>query len=274
MRGVAITSQVTDADPAGCYAGGMDSFARTLKDWRKTRRMSQLDLALTAEVSSRHISFLETGRARPSRAMIARLGDALQMPLAPRNAMLLQAGFAPLYPSRAWEDTAMAPVRAAVDHTLQRHAPYLGTAIDRLWRILQMNAPAARLFGGLGLTTGDSLLEAMTGPHLPQVIVNWPDVAHDAAQRLRLESLAQGGVSELDRAADHLGRVQGQSAQGQGPFMPITFKLGELCLSLFATIAQFGTATDLTLHDLRIELYFPADAATRNLLDFASDDSG
>lgn len=252
----------------------MDSFARTLKDWRKTRRMSQLDLALTAEVSSRHISFLETGRARPSRAMIARLGDALQMPLAPRNAMLLQAGFAPLYQAHAWEDATMAPVRAAVDHTLQRHAPYPGIAIDRVWRILQMNAPAARLFGGLGLATGDSLLEAMTGAHLPQVIANWPDVAHHAAQRLRLESVAQGGVPELDRAADRLGRVQGQSGAVQGPFMPITFGLGDISLSLFATIAQFGTATDLALHDLRIELYFPADGATRNLLESSPDDSG
>ncbi|WP_026352527.1 helix-turn-helix domain-containing protein [Yoonia vestfoldensis] len=252
----------------------MDSFARTLKNWRQTRRMSQLDLALTAEVSSRHISFLETGRARPSRAMIARLGDALQMPLAPRNTMLLQAGFAPLYPARPWDDAAMAPVRTAVAHTLQRHAPFPGIAIDQLWRIVQMNAPAARLFGGLGLVTGDSLLDAMTGAHLPQAIANWPDVAHHAAQRLRLESLAQGGVPELDRAAACLGRVQGQSAEVQEPFVPMKIMLGDLCLSLFATIAQFGTAADLTLHDLRIELYFPADDATRKLLESPPDDSG
>ena len=111
----------------------MTAFPQTLKTWRTTRRYSQLDLALEADVSARHISFLETGRARPSREMVARLGDALQLPLDARNRMLTSAGFAATYPGRDWQSADMAPIRQAVARTLENHMPYPGIAVDRLW---------------------------------------------------------------------------------------------------------------------------------------------
>lgn len=241
----------------------MTTFPQTLKTWRKTKRFSQLELAVEADVSSRHISFLETGRARPSREMIGRLGDAMQLPLTARNQMLTHAGFAARYPGRTWDHEEMAPIRAAVDYTLTRHAPYPAVAMDRLWTVVQMNEPAQALFGQFGVAQGDSLLALMLSDALPAAIENWPQVAHQTAQRLRTESAAQGGVNELDRAADQLGQVPLQDQGAPLPVVPAVLRAGPLRLSLFSTIAQFGTPEDLTLDDLKIELFFPADEATK-----------
>ncbi|WP_417514228.1 helix-turn-helix domain-containing protein [Minwuia sp.] len=244
----------------------MNAFPQTLKAWRKARRFSQLELAMEADVSTRHLSFLETGRARPSPDMIGRLGDALQLPLAARNEMLTVAGFAAQYPAREWDAQAMAPVRAAVEHTLTAHSPYPAVAFDRLWRMVRMNRPAERLFGPLQIGEGDSLLDLLISDALPPLIENWPEVARHAARRLRTESAAQGGVPELDRVADVLARVPGAGQDDFGPVVPTIYRAGPLRLSLFATIAQFGTPEDLTLDDLKIEMYFPADEETEQAL--------
>ncbi len=244
----------------------MTDFPATLKSWRKTRRMSQLDLALEAEVSSRHISFLETGRAQPSRDMIRRLGDALQMPLTARNQMLTYAGFAARYPARRWDAQDMAPIVRAVDHTLERHAPFPGLAVDDLWTVVRMNDPARMLFAELGVGEGDSLLEVMVSEVMPPLIENWPEVAYHTALRLRTESAAQGGVRVLDEAADALGQAAGTQAQSAGPVVPTIYRMGGQRLALFSTIAQFGTPEDLTLNELRIELFFPADDETDQVL--------
>lgn len=245
----------------------MTDFPQALKAWRKARRFSQLELAFEANVSARHIAFLETGRAGPSPAMIGRLGDALQIPLAARNQMLTLAGFAARYPGRQWDADEMAPIRAAVEHTLERHAPYPAIAVDRLWSVVRMNRPAHTLFGALGIVEGGSLLDLMTSDDLPPLIENWPEVAHHAAQRLRTESAAQGGVSRLDRVADKLSAASGPSDQKHiGPVVPTIYRAGGMRLSLFAIIAQFGTPEDLALDDLKIELFFPADAETERAL--------
>jgi len=240
----------------------MSDFPQTLKTWRKARRFSQLDLAVEANVSSRHISFLETGRANPSPQMISRLGDALQLPLAARNQMLTNAGFAVRYAARSLDAVEMAPIRAAMEHTLTRHAPWPAIAIDRLWKIVRMNHPAEILFGQMQVSEGDSLLELMMSDLPPQVIENWPETAHHAVQRLRTESAAQGGVAELDHAVEYLSSVPEPDKKRLGPVVPTIYNSGPIRLSLFATIAQFGTPEDLTLDDLRIELYFPADDET------------
>ena len=237
----------------------MSDFPGTLRTWRKARRLSQLDLAGEADVSARHISFLESGRSQPSREMIGRLSDALTLPLDARNQLLTHAGFAARYPSRAWDDADMAPIRSAVEHTLRAHAPYPAVAVDRLWTVIDMNQPAVMLFGTLGLVPGGSLLDLMLSPDAPAMIENWPDVAHHACQRLRTESAAQGGVPALDRVADHLGAVQGRKQGPTGPVIPTVFNTGGMRLSIFATIAQFGTPEDVALDDLKVELYFPAD---------------
>ncbi|WP_299281032.1 helix-turn-helix transcriptional regulator [uncultured Tateyamaria sp.] len=245
----------------------MSQFPGTLRTWRKARRFSQLDLAGEADVSARHISFLESGRARPSPQMIARLSDALTLPLDARNQMLTHAGFAARYPARAWDSDDMGPIRAAVSHMLAAHAPYPALAVDRLWRVIEMNAGARAMYGMLGVGQGDSLLDLMCSDHLPGHIENWAQVAHHACQRLRTESAAQGGVPELDRAADHLGRVPRRADQPMMPVVPTTLRAGPLRLSIFATIAQFGTPDDVALDDLKVELYFPADAETKAALE-------
>lgn len=244
----------------------MDQFPQTLKIWRKARRFSQLDLAVEADVSSRHISFLETGRAKPSRDMIARLGDAMDLPLATRNQMLTHAGFAVQYPERQWDAEDMAPIRSALDHTLTQHAPYPAFAVNRLWKVVRLNQPAKRLFRMVGVVEGSSLLDLVASGALSEFVENWPEVAHHSAQRLRTESAALGGVGELDWAANVLSDVPHQSQDHTSPVVPTIYKAGDLRLSLFSTIAQFGTPVDLTLEDLKIELFFPADEQTKQLL--------
>lgn len=237
----------------------MNQFPEALKDWRARRRFSQLELAVQADVSARHIAFLETGRARPSAAMIGRLADALQVPMHERNQLLTLAGFAARYPGRQWNDPEMAPVRGAVERTLTQHAPYPAIAVDRLWTVMLMNGPARMLFGEVGLAEGGSLLDLMVSDRLPPMIENWPDVAHHAAQRLRIESASLGGVAQLDRAAEKLAAVPGATTVRTGPVVPTIYRSGTMRLSLFALIAQFGTPEDLLLEDMKIELFFPSD---------------
>jgi len=245
----------------------MNAFCKTLKTWRVTRRFSQLQLALEADISARHLSFLETGRARPSRDMVQRLGEALNLPLDARNQMLTHAGFAVRYSGRNWEDGEMAPIRKAVTRFMAQHMPYPALALDRLWTIKEANPTALALFGALGVKTGDSLLELVTSDALPPLVDNWPDVAHHTAQRLRTESLAQGGIAVLDRAADILSRAPKPKGSATGPVVPTLLKLNDLRLSMFATLSQFGTPEDVTLDDLKIEHYFPLDAATEAIFD-------
>ena len=244
----------------------MTQFAEDLRTWRKARRFSQLDLACEAEVSSRHISFLETGRARPSPEMIARLGEALNLPLDAQNQMLVRAGFAPRYAKRQWDAAEMAPIRAALDFTLANHEPYPALAVDRLWTVLKLNRSAARLFSLVGLVEGASMLDLVSSGALEPFLENWPEVAHHAARRLRTESAAQGGIAELDAAASRLAEAPPMKSGPIGPVTPAIYKAGEARLSLFSTIAQFGAPEDLTLDDMRIELFFPADDATADLL--------
>jgi len=237
----------------------MTQFPDLLRYWRQTRRLSQLDLALEANVSARHISFLETGRARPSREMIVQLGEALIVPLPARNQMLAAMGFAPRYAARDWDEAAMAPIRHAIDHMLDRHAPYPGIAIDRLWTVTRMNVPAQKMFGMLGVTEGKSMLDLLRDPVLPQMVENWPEVAHHSMLRLRTESAAQGGVPELDKAAKILAE-HAQAGTDIGPTVPTIFRFGDQRFAMFGTIAQFGSPEDTTLDALKIELFFPSDA--------------
>ncbi|MFK7885496.1 MAG: helix-turn-helix domain-containing protein [Gammaproteobacteria bacterium] len=244
----------------------MTQFSETLRTWRATRKLSQLELAVEAEVSARHISFLETGRSRPSREMIARLGEALRLPLSARNQMLGHAGFAARYSSSGWDAESMAPIRAALDHTLAGHAPYPAIAADHEWTIVKMNPPASALLGIMGLHEGTSLIDLVLRDELEPFVENWPQVAHHSALRLRTESAAQGGVARLDEAAAKLSEVPYEGDEPLSPVIPTVFVAGGQRLALFSTIAQFGTPVDMTLDDLKIELFFPADTATRQLL--------
>jgi transcriptional regulator with XRE-family HTH domain len=249
----------------------MQSFAHALKHWRHTRRLSQLDLALEADVSARHLAFLETGRAQPSRAMLLHLAEVLALPRADRNNLLQLAGFAPVYPALPLDDAAMAAVRTAMDWMMSRHAPYPAVIMDRLWRLVALNAPASVMFAGIGLAQGDSLLDAIRDPQgARNAIENWAEVGHHTMIRLRTESAAAGGIAELDAAALHLAQdpaVAGWQAPSQLPaIVPTIYVAHGLRLSLLSTYATFGSAEEVALRDIKIELMFPADDTTRESL--------
>lgn len=245
----------------------MSDFGPSLRAWRQTRRLSQLDLALEAEVSARHVSFLETGRAQPSRDMIARLGSALHLPLSAQNTLLMNAGFAARFASRDWDHADMAPIRQAIDHVMDRHAPFPAIVLDLVWNIVQMNGPAQTLYGMLGLKPGDSVLSLLLSDDLPKVVENWAEVAHHTALRLRTESAAQGGIEALDHAAATLAAVPRPTHASTGTVVPMILRTAQFRLSLFGTIAQFGTPEDATLDALKIELFFPADAQSKTVLE-------
>ena len=240
----------------------MNEFARTLKKWRKIRRFSQLDLATEAGISARHLSFLETNRAHPSRSMVLRLSETLQLPLDARNQILNHAGFAAQYGERRWVDDELVPVRQAINRMLQNHMPYPGLALDRFWNITEANQTALTLFGRFGVGIGDNLVDLMMSETVSQVIENWPEVAKSAAARLRIESSAQGGIDRFEKAAAHLAKAASGAPRPTSPVIPTEIKLDTGRLSMFATIAQIGTPEDVVLDDMKVELYFPTNDET------------
>ncbi len=243
----------------------MQTFPDALRHWRNLRRFSQLDLANEAGISSRHLSFLETGRARPSREMVVRLGETLEVPLEARNEMLTAAGFASRYRSADWTAEEMDPVRAAIEKTLANHMPMPGLAVDRLWTIRIANPAALALYSPFGIGVGDSLLGLMVSDTLPSLVENWPEVAHNAAKRLRTESAAEGGIPEFGPVIAHLEKAPKPIEAARTPVIPTVLVQSDQRLSLFATIAQFGTPEDVALGSLKIELYFPMDVETEQV---------
>lgn len=246
------------------------AFGEHLRDWRRRRGMSQLRLALEADVSARHIAFLETGKANPTRGMVIRLSEALEVPRAERNVLLEAAGLAGVYALRTLAAEDMASIRAALEWTLQRHDPYPAIAFDRHWVLVSLNRAATGMLSAVGLAIGDSMLDALLDPsRLRSSIDNWPEVAAHMRARLRTESRHLGGDPVLDRAADLLMReVDPKHAMaGALPAVITTrYLAGGALLSFFSTIAQFGSAQDIALADLKIELLFPADEATRRTI--------
>ncbi|THV25107.1 helix-turn-helix transcriptional regulator [Peteryoungia ipomoeae] len=245
-------------------------FAQELKDWRGRRRMSQLQLALAAEVSARHVAFLETGRARPSRGMVLKLGEALDMPLAARNLMLDAAGFSGQFSAKPLDSDAMAPVRAAIRHMIDGHAPFPALVFDRHWVVIDANRPAEALLSLLGLERGDSLLQVLTKPGRgAELVENWAELAGHLVGRLRLESAHVGGDPVLELASVRLAEdpaLDGYQPRSEAPpVLPIRLRMGGGVYALFSTITQFGTASDIALSDIKIEMFFPADADAESL---------
>jgi len=243
------------------------TFGDKLRWWRSQRRVSQLELALSAGVSARHVSFLETGRSSPSRGMVLRLCEELRIPRAARNELLTAAGLAAAYLERPRSDEELAPLRAAVTWMLDRHVPYPAFAFDRTWCLVEMNSVAERLFGALGIVVGDSLALALaTSAAVRSALENRAEIVEHAIHRLRVES-AHFGDSRLEAAiAALLDSREGPTRPAHATLpavVPARYRLGATRLSLFSTIAQFGSAEDVALSELRVELMFPADEASR-----------
>lgn len=242
-------------------------FGAALKEWRARRRLSQLDLGLAANVSARHIAFLETGRSRPSRTMAMQLGEALEMPRAERNRLLEAAGFRAAWSARPLDGDDMAPVRRAIGRMIASHDPWPALVLDRHWNLLDANRAGQSVFAVLGVAPGGSLLDAFVhGDHARAMIENWAEVAHHMLQRLRTESAHLGGDAVLDAAAARLSAdpalARFSPPDRMPALIPVRYRLGDARFSVFSTIAQFGTAEDLALADMKIELLFPADEAT------------
>jgi len=244
------------------------TFGSTLKSWRERRRMSQMELALTAHVSARHIAFLEKGRAQPSKAMVLRLCCHLDVPLADRNSWLLAAGYAGYYKVRPLDSAAMKPIRAAIEHMLPTHDPYPGFELDRHWCIRQANASATRLLGAIGVSIGTSLLEALADrERMAATFENADEVRAHFARRLKTESIHYCGDPILERAA----QVMAEGLDLEAPTLPSATIAAQLkapggLLSFLTVLAHFGSTEDIAVAGLKIELMFPADDATTRWL--------
>jgi len=254
---------------------GTPSFATKLKWWRSHRGLSQLALAERAEVSQRHLSFLERGRASPSREMVERLAVALDIPLRQQNALLLAAGLAPRWPERDLSVPDLAEVAQAIDYILGQQEPYPAVVVDRRWNLLKPNNGAVRLVeflvGPIAPGTPVNLADALVAPGvLRPHLVNWRQVVRHFIRTVEADAAADG----LDATADLLARLvryagvrdamrEGSAAQPAGPVLPMEFAKDGTTLRMFTTIATLGTPQDVTLQELRIECFFPMDEATR-----------
>lgn len=247
----------------------MASFPEQLKQQRRERRMSQLDLSLEAEVSGRHIAFLETGRSKPSRDMVLRLAEALQTPLSERNAMLLSAGFAPEFAERGLDDEALAPAREAMSRLLQSQEPYPALVLDHRWRIIEANRAASLLFQQVLARPDRSLLAFVNEtPGYRETIENWTEIAPAMLRRLKLDRRWASADAAFDRElAVFEALVRETCGEAEAPlkdalFVSPVLRVGEARLSLFSTIAYFGAPRDVAISELQIELFFPLDEAT------------
>ena len=253
-----------------------DMFGPMLRSWRRRRGASQLSLALQSGVSQRHVSFLESGRARPSREMVVQLSTALDVPLRQRNEMLLAAGFAPAYRESNLAAPELAPVRRAIDFMLRQQEPYPAVVIDRLWNLLQANEAANAftlfLFEGMPPAPppgkGPNLLRWILDPSaLRSKISNWEEVARYLVSTTYAEILAAGGepralafIEEIMAYPDVPASFRKlRFEERPAPMLTVDYLVSGKALSVFTTIATLGTPQDITLQEVRVESFFPAD---------------
>jgi transcriptional regulator with XRE-family HTH domain len=248
-----------------------------LREWRQRRRMSQLDLAVDAEISARHLSFIETGRSAPSRDMLLHLTERLEVPLRDRNIILVAGGFAPLFQERSLQASALQPARKAVDLVLAGHEPYPALAVDRHWTLVTANQALTRLLDGVPadlLKPPVNVLRVSLHPHgLAPRIVNLAQWRAHLFARLRrqIEVTADATlITLLDelRAYPVQGRrtMSPQADEYASVVVPLQLTVGDVTLALFSTTTVFGTPVDVTVSELAIESFFPADGATAERL--------
>jgi transcriptional regulator with XRE-family HTH domain len=248
------------------------NFAEALRERRTRRQLSQLDLAVRAQTTQRHVSFMESGRSAPGRAMVVRLAESLDLPLRERNDLLLAAGYAPAYPRTALDDPALAPVRAALDHILTGHLPYPAVIVDRHGGLVAANAALGLLTEGVAaelLGPGANVYRLALHPEgMAARIGNLGEWSRHILERIRYElqrnpdDRLAGLLAELDAyapdqvlPADHLGFA-----------VPLRLRTTRGELRLMTTVTTFATALDVTIAELKLEAFLPADAATAAIL--------
>lgn len=256
-------------------------FGALIRDWRQRRRLSQLDLALEAEISQKHLSFVESGRSQPSRDMVLLLAEHLGVPLRERNALLLAAGYAPVYLERALEDPSLQAAKAAIDLVLKGHQPYPALAVDRHWTLLAANAAVAPLLAPVAdaalLRPPVNVLRLSLHPGgLAPAIANLAEWRMHLLARLRQQIRATADPVLAELLAELAGypapAQNGRKGHAPDPdaepaiVVPLQLRLGGTVLSLISTTTVFGTPVDITLSELALETFFPADDATGETL--------
>jgi transcriptional regulator with XRE-family HTH domain len=270
--------------PAPAYNDARPPIAHLLKGWRTTRKISQLELSLTAGISQRQLSFIESGRARPSRDTVLHLAEALEVPLRERNTLLQAAGFSAVYPIRNLDDPSLSAVRDALNLLLERHEPNPALLVDRQTNFLSANRAARCVFGRYG--DFESMLRKCCGNGLPNLlrlsfhpdglrphILNWTEVAPIMLMHARQEAVASGNEALLKLLDEVLGypgvadacHTLQRSAKTQ-PTLTLDLAWGAGRLRLFSMFSSFGWPQDLLTDELRIESFFPADAESARLL--------
>jgi transcriptional regulator with XRE-family HTH domain len=254
------------------------SFASSLRWWRRHRGLSQLDLAGRTEISQRHLSFMELGRASPSRDMVMRLAVALDVPLRQHNALLISAGFAPVWRQTDLAAPELGQIRSALDYMLAQQEPFPAVAVDRHWNLLRSNSGAVRLVeflvGPLAPDTPINLADALVSPGvLRPYLLNWADVVRYFIRSVEADAAADG-TPETAALHERLLAYEGVRAAVNAaptelaitPVLPMHFRKGNISLRLFTTIATLGTPQDITLQELRVECFFPMDDETAGIL--------
>ena len=251
------------------------NFGEQLRDWRRRRRMSQLDLAAEAELSTRHLSFVETGRSTPSRDTVLRLAEALELPLRNRNALLMAAGYAPIYPQRRFDDAELGPARALVQRILDAHMPFPALAVQRHWELVMHNAVVPALMADAAphlLDPPVNVLRLSLHPDgLASKIVNLTEWKRHILGRLR-HQITESGDAALEELFEELRAYPAPASKGPLPAedvaiavpMVLDSPLGRL--SFLSTTTVFGTPVEVTLSELAIETFFPAESETAERL--------
>jgi transcriptional regulator with XRE-family HTH domain len=247
-----------------------------LRDWRQRRRLSQLDLALDAGVSARHLSFVETGRSKPSSDMVLHLAEQLEVPLRERNQLLLAAGYAPVYGQRELDDPEMQPVREAIELVLGGHEPYPALLVDQRWEMVAANRGVALITDGVAPDLLEPPVNALRVALHPEGMA--PRILNLAEWRAHLlerlaRQIAVTGDPQLTTLYTELAAYPAPALEANGGHnvandIVVSLRLdgGDRELSFFSTVTTFGTAVDITVAELAIESFFPADKATAEFL--------
>ncbi len=265
------TELLRSASPLTPPFGSNPSFGELLRYWRTLRSFSQLSLGLAADVSSRHVSFLETGRARPSAEMVSRLAETLELPLRERNALYLAAGFAPHHEERPLVAAELSRTREAIEFILKQQEPYPAFVLSRHWDLLMRNRASERVFGWLlreRARDRNIMRQVFADDGLRPLIVNWDEVARDMIRHLHSQvlhtpsdAIATALLREILASPNAPSRAS-DLAPTPTPLLTAIYARDGRELRFFSTLSTFGTPHDVTLEELRIECMFPADAAT------------
>jgi transcriptional regulator with XRE-family HTH domain len=250
-------------------------FGVLLRQWRAVRGRSQLTLALDAAISTRHLSCIETGRAKPSREMVLRLSEALEIPLRERNTLLLAAGYAPLYRQTSLDAPEMEAARQAVDLFLRQQEPYPAIVIDRYWNILQMNFGSEHFLARFPISDSlkpyNSVRLVFHPEGLRPFIENWEDIASFIIQRVHHAVAANPSDETMKSLLEEVLNYPDIPSRWRvldlddspPPFLTINYRWKTSTLRMLSTLTSFGTAQDIALQETHIEIFFPADEFTR-----------